>query len=169
MTMTRQTVCAIAITALAGCAQKSEVKKDEPPVASAPPEAAPAQPAAQVEQPAVSKEPTCEAIRVHFPLDSSEIQPEDRSMLENAGECLRKDHALHVTIEGNADERGTEEYNLALGDRRAHAVAKYLKSLGATDKQMKTVSYGKTNPECTEHNESCWSQNRRAAVKPHSR
>jgi peptidoglycan-associated lipoprotein len=70
-----------------------------------------------------------------------------------------------VTIQGNADERGTEEYNMALGDRRARAVAKYLESLGASSAQLATVSFGKENPECNEHDEACWSRNRKAALK----
>ena len=72
---------------------------------------------------------------------------------------------MHVTIEGNADERGTDEYNLALGDQRATSVARYLKALGASPTQLKTVSYGKEKPLCTEHDEECWAKNRRAAVK----
>jgi peptidoglycan-associated lipoprotein len=73
---------------------------------------------------------------------------------------------LHVLIEGNADERGTEEWNIALGDKRATAVAEYLQRLGVSQPQLKTVSYGKERPLCEEHNEECWSKNRRAAVRP---
>jgi peptidoglycan-associated lipoprotein len=108
----------------------------------------------------------CGALRVHFELDSAEIVPADRSLLERPARCLKAAHSLHVTVEGNADERGTEEYNLALGDRRATSVAKYLESLGVSQEQLKTVSYGKENPLCTEHDEACWAKNRRAAVKP---
>jgi peptidoglycan-associated lipoprotein len=71
---------------------------------------------------------------------------------------------LHIAISGNADERGTEEYNMALGDHRAHAVADYLRSLGASDPQLQTVSYGKERPLCGEHDEACWAQNRRAEL-----
>jgi peptidoglycan-associated lipoprotein len=105
-------------------------------------------------------------VRVHFQYDSSEIALRDRPQLERAARCLTDDSHLKVTIEGNADERGTEEYNLALGDRRANAVAMYLASLGASVEQLKTVSYGKENPVCNEHQESCWMKNRRAAVRP---
>jgi peptidoglycan-associated lipoprotein len=108
----------------------------------------------------------CGVLRVHFLLDSAEIADADRQLLERPARCLKASHGLHVTIEGNADERGTEEYNLALGDRRATSVAKYLESLGVSQEQLKTVSYGKENPLCTEHDEACWSKNRRAAVKP---
>jgi peptidoglycan-associated lipoprotein len=107
----------------------------------------------------------CTSVRVHFPFNSDSIDPSDRPQLDRSARCLKADHSLHVTVEGNADERGTEEYNMALGDRRAHAVAKYLEALGASQQQLRTVSFGKENPECKEHDEACWSKNRRAALK----
>ena len=69
---------------------------------------------------------------------------------------------LSVTIEGHADARGTSEYNLALGERRANAVRDYVTSLGVPANRLRTISYGKERPVCTEDTESCWSQNRRA-------
>jgi peptidoglycan-associated lipoprotein len=107
----------------------------------------------------------CTNVRVHFPFNSDEIASSDKPQLDRSARCLKADHSLHVTIEGNADERGTEEYNMALGDRRARSVAKYLESLGASQAQLATVSYGKENPECKEHDEECWAKNRRAALK----
>jgi peptidoglycan-associated lipoprotein len=108
----------------------------------------------------------CGLVRVHFGFNTSNIDEGDKPLLERAATCLKQDHKLHVTIEGNADERGTEEYNLALGDQRARSVATYLERLGASSSQLKTVSYGKEQPECTAHDEECWAKNRRAAVKP---
>jgi peptidoglycan-associated lipoprotein len=107
----------------------------------------------------------CENARVLFTYDSSQLSDQDREVLTRAARCLTSDQKLTVTVEGNADERGTEEYNMALGDRRAAAVQGYLASLGACPAQLKTVSYGKENPLCNEHDEACWSQNRRADVK----
>ncbi len=104
----------------------------------------------------------CTSVRVHFAFNQSDIDSADRDGLERAARCLKYDRNLHIAIAGNADERGTEEYNLALGDRRAHAVAEYLRSLGASEQQLQTVSYGKERPLCSEHDESCWAQNRRA-------
>ena len=106
----------------------------------------------------------CTHVRIHFPFNSSEMDPAETSALQRSARCLKADATLHVTIEGNADERGTEEYNLALGDRRATTVAKYLESLGASEAQLKTVSYGKENPLCSEHDEACWAKNRRAEL-----
>jgi peptidoglycan-associated lipoprotein len=107
----------------------------------------------------------CTAVRVHFPFNSADLSRDDHDQLQRSARCLKADQALHVTVEGNADERGTEEYNLALGDRRAHAVAGYLEELGVTPEQLKTVSYGKDNPLCEQHDEACWSKNRRADLK----
>ena len=104
----------------------------------------------------------CTSVRVHFEFNQSDIAAADRDGLERAARCLKADRDLHISVAGNADERGTEEYNLALGDRRAHAVSDYLRSLGASDQQLQTVSYGKEKPLCSEHDEACWSQNRRA-------
>jgi peptidoglycan-associated lipoprotein len=70
-----------------------------------------------------------------------------------------------VAVEGNCDERGTAEYNMHLGQRRADAVKKYLGGLGIAPKAIKTVSFGKEKPTCTESNESCWQKNRRADLR----
>ena len=107
----------------------------------------------------------CQNVRVHFAFDKAELESGELPLLQRASRCIMADQALHVTVEGNADERGTQEYNLALGDRRANAVEKYLEHLGVSREQLKTVSYGKEHPLCTEHNEGCWAQNRRAALK----
>lgn len=85
------------------------------------------------------------------------------------GSCLRREQGLRVVIEGNADERGTVEYNIALGQRRADAVRQYLEELGVSPAQVRTVSYGEERPMCTEHSEDCWAKNRRAALVPPSR
>jgi peptidoglycan-associated lipoprotein len=109
----------------------------------------------------------CSQLRVHFDFDKADVKDEDKTGLERIARCLRADHALKVTVEGNADERGTEEYNLALGQRRAGVVDEYLVRLGVSGNQLKTISYGFERPVCTQHNEQCWAKNRRAAVKPH--
>ncbi len=107
----------------------------------------------------------CQNIRVHFDFDRADLRTGELSLLQRAARCINAEQGIHITIEGNADERGTQEYNLALGDRRANAVEKYLVKLGVAHDQLKTVSYGKEHPLCTEHNEECWAKNRRAALK----
>ena len=107
----------------------------------------------------------CSTMRVHFEFNQANLESDDTGKLQRMGRCLKADHALHVTVEGNADERGTEEWNLALGDKRASAVEDYLERLGVSKAQLKTVTYGKDHPLCTQHNEDCWAKNRRAALK----
>ena len=104
-------------------------------------------------------------MRVHFDLNAAEVHPDDHANLDRMARCLRADQALRVTIEGNADERGTEEYGLALGQRRAQSIDKYLQSMGVSEAQLMTMSYGKENPVCRAHEEVCWEENRRAALK----
>ena len=110
--------------------------------------------------------PECSDVRVHFDFDKSDLKPEDQQKLQGRVRCFRNNKGLHVTIEGHADERGTEDYNLALGSKRATTVSKYLQALGVDAAQVKTLSYGFEHPVCTEHDEECWSKNRRGEVKP---
>ncbi len=99
---------------------------------------------------------------VYFELDKADLREGDKPVLAKNAEVLKKFDFVRVTVEGHADERGTVEYNLALGERRARAVYDYLVSLGVPADRMKTVSYGKEIPVCSESNEECWARNRRA-------
>ncbi len=101
---------------------------------------------------------------VYFDFDKSEIKPDARSIIEAHAKYLSENRSASVTLEGHADERGTREYNVALGERRANAVRQLMSLLGASGQQLRTVSYGEERPVCTEHNESCWSQNRRVEI-----
>jgi len=111
----------------------------------------------------------CQDTRVHFDFDDATVRPTEKPALERTARCLKADRKMQVLIDGNADERGTIEYNLALGDKRARAVAQYLEGLGASDQQIATVTYGKDRPLCTQHDESCWAENRRAGMVASSR
>ena len=97
-----------------------------------------------------------------FPLDSSDLDDAGRSVVTSNVEVLKKYPQWVVTIEGHCDERGTAEYNLALGDRRAAAVKTYMVSLGIAPDRLRTVSYGKEFPFDQAHTEDAWSKNRRA-------
>jgi peptidoglycan-associated lipoprotein len=101
---------------------------------------------------------------VHFEYDRYAVRGEDRDLLQRQAAWLQKYPQVRVTVEGHCDERGTREYNLALGARRANAVKEYLVSLGISSARVDTISYGKERPICTESNESCWSQNRRGVT-----
>ncbi|HTM26837.1 MAG TPA: peptidoglycan-associated lipoprotein Pal [Vicinamibacterales bacterium] len=97
----------------------------------------------------------------YFDLDSSQIRADARPVLQKNADWMKRWTSTKVTVEGHGDSRGSAEYNLALGDRRAAAVRDYLANLGITADRIQVVSKGKEQPVCTEENESCWQQNRR--------
>ena len=103
--------------------------------------------------------------RVFFETDSSELTPQSRATLDKQAQWLTNySQYSQLTIEGHADERGTREYNIALGARRAQAVRDYLVSRGIQAQRMRTISYGKERPVAVCNDISCWSQNRRAVT-----
>jgi peptidoglycan-associated lipoprotein len=106
-----------------------------------------------------------EAENVQFDFDKSELKPEARAILVKKAEWLRTNSEFSVRIEGHCDERGTNEYNLALGERRANAAWKFLNALGISGNRMTTISYGEERPADPRHNESAWSKNRRDEFK----
>jgi len=97
-----------------------------------------------------------------FDLDKSDLRPDARQALTKDAEFLRSYPQVRVSLEGHCDERGSTEYNLGLGQRRAEAAKDFLISLGITSDRVETISWGKERPFCGEHNEECWQQNRRA-------
>ena len=102
--------------------------------------------------------------RVLFGYDSSELDDDDRSVLDNQAKFLNQNPSLKVTIEGHCDERGTREYNLALGEKRASAVKDYLISVGINSERVSVVSYGKERPQVLGSNKAAWSMNRRSVT-----
>ena len=172
-------VALLVSTGFYGCAKK-QVKETggletQKPMEKAPPEAAPekAPPAAETqakeappgpkEQPESAEEgKEVKALQdVFFDFDSYVIRPDDASVLQHDSEWIKAHPKVIVTVEGNCDERGTVEYNLALGQRRADAVKNYLVSLGIPAGRLKTISFGKSKPFDTGHNEAAWAKNRR--------
>jgi peptidoglycan-associated lipoprotein len=99
---------------------------------------------------------------IHFDFDKFNLVDEARGILKKHAEWLNKNNDVAVVVEGHCDERGTSEYNLALGERRASAAAKYLIDMGVDSKRIKTVSYGEEKPLDPGHNEEAWAKNRRA-------
>jgi peptidoglycan-associated lipoprotein len=97
-----------------------------------------------------------------FDFDKSDIRPDARDALAKSAQFLRSYSQIRVTIEGHCDERGSTEYNLGLGERRAQAARQFLISLGVAPERMETVSFGKEKPFCLTHDEDCWQKNRRA-------
>ena len=103
---------------------------------------------------------------VYFAFDRYDIDEENRRVLRENADRLRRDENLPILVEGHCDERGTIKYNLALGERRAEAVRQYLASLGVDASRIRIVSYGEERPAALGENEEVWSKNRRAEFKP---
>lgn len=103
---------------------------------------------------------------IHFDYDRSAVKQEYVPVMKSNSEWLKQHSAKKIVVEGNCDERGSVEYNIALGWRRARSAKNYLVSLGVSPSRVSTKSYGKERPVCTEHNESCWWRNRRADFVP---
>ena len=99
---------------------------------------------------------------VHFDFDKYDISPEAQAILKEAAAAISKNDKARLMVEGHCDERGTNEYNLGLGDKRANSVKVYLGSLGIPSGRIETISYGEEKPVCNESSEECWSKNRRA-------
>ena len=103
-----------------------------------------------------------ELVDVFFDFDKYDIRPGDAKTLDANANWLKSNSNHLVLIEGHCDERGTNEYNLALGERRAKSTMNYLVSQGVQANRITIISYGEERPQCTEHNEACWAKNRRA-------
>jgi peptidoglycan-associated lipoprotein len=143
------------------------------PAAPAPTESAPATAAPQTPGSTARPSPkefvsVPELKDIHFDFDKYDIRPGDAKVLDSNASWLKSNPDQLLLIEGHCDERGTNEYNLALGERRAKATMNYLVSQGVQANRITIISYGEERPLCTEHSESCWSQNRRShfLVKP---
>jgi len=160
--------CAVLVSACA---------KEEEPVVMAP-EPPPPAPAPVVEAEPVYEEPepaivpgslddliqTAGSDRVFFEFDSSSLTADSRDVLTRQATWMRRFPAVSIRIEGHADERGTREYNLALGSRRANAVKNYLVALGVSDSQVDTISYGKERPAALGSGPDAWAKNRRGVT-----
>jgi peptidoglycan-associated lipoprotein len=163
-------VCVFAASLLgfSSCAKK-QVKADETAkpaeVKKAAPAPAPA-PADDSDRQAKLREiKAFESENIYFDFDKSELKPASRAVLEKKAGWLRANPQYKLKIEGHCDERGTVEYNLALGERRATSSMKYLSALGISADRMSTISYGEERPADPGKNEAAWAKNRRAEFK----
>jgi len=98
---------------------------------------------------------------IYFDFDKAELRDDARATLSELAQWLKDNPSVRIRVDGNCDERGSNEYNLALGENRAASAKKYLVYLGISPDRLETMSYGEEKPVCTESNESCWSKNRR--------
>ena len=148
---------------LGACTHKQEAAATAPPPAPPPPQAA-ARPAPVTSSIIPGSEQDFKVNvgdTVHFAYNEYSVQDTDKSTLSKQASWLSRYPSIKLTIEGHCDERGTREYNLALGARRANAVKEFLVAQGVSAARLETVSYGKERPICTESNDDCWAQNRR--------
>jgi peptidoglycan-associated lipoprotein len=158
---------AVAALAAFGCAHNQQTKTQEtPPAPMATPPPPAAKPVAEAPPPAEDLDGLIRATVIHFEFNQDVLTSESRDHLQKLAEAMRGHSGLHVKIAGNCDERGTEEYNIALGQRRAEVAKKYLAKLGVTSAQIDTVSYGKEKPADPGHSEEAWAQNRRDEFQP---
>ena len=158
--------CLSAALVLGACTHKQEAVNTAPPPAAPPPAAqpAPAPVTSSIIPGSAQDFKVNVGDTVHFAFDQYNVEESDKSILGRQAAWLQKYPAVRVSVEGHADERGTREYNLALGARRANAVKEFLVSQGVSAGRIETVSYGKERPICTESNDSCWAENRRGVT-----
>ena len=153
--------CLSAALVLGACTHKQEAVNTAPPPAPPSPMAAPSPVTSSVIPGSAEDFRVNVGDTVHFGYNEYNIEDADKAVLGRQAQWLAKYPSVRVAVEGHADERGTREYNLALGARRANAVKEYLVSQGVSTGRLETISYGKERPVCTESNEGCWAQNRR--------
>jgi peptidoglycan-associated lipoprotein len=162
-TMTRLLIAAATVAALAACAKKEEVRPEPKP-----------EPQPVVQQPVVDngrytpedldRDPCLVKRVVYFDFDMADIKPEFASILACHAKYLTDRPSARITLEGHADERGSREYNLGLGERRGNAVNSAVLSNGGSASQLTVVSYGEERPTCTDSTDGCWGQNRRVEI-----
>jgi peptidoglycan-associated lipoprotein len=155
---------------LTGCPKQPTKTADVSTEQVKPPSATPPKPSEtpSIETPAVREQEIVGAGKVidalkpvYFDFDKSDIRDDMKPVLAENAKWLKTNTAAKVQIEGHCDERGTNEYNLALGERRAGAIKRYLSALGVEAGRLSTISYGEERPVCGQHEESCWHKNRR--------
>ncbi len=167
----KRLILTAALMAVAGCAtQQKAVVADTTGAKAAPapaPKPAPA-PVAAVDQKQVDLDALLKGMVIQFGFDAADLTPESRTRLDALADALRKTPQAQIRIAGNCDELGTVEYNLALGQKRADAVARYLVTLGVNGTRVETVSYGEEKPVDPRSTEEAYTANRRADLAPKS-
>ncbi|HEX7078800.1 MAG TPA: peptidoglycan-associated lipoprotein Pal [Candidatus Eisenbacteria bacterium] len=156
----------LALTVALGCASRKQVTTATPEPTPPPPTETPAPPQETAPPPPPAEQPTMALEDAFFDFDDASLRQDAKSALEGDAKYLEKNSSANVVIEGHCDERGSVEYNLALGEKRARAAKDYLVSYGIPANRMTTISYGKERPFDPGHSEDAWSKNRRAHFVP---
>lgn len=163
----------ILLASLGGCAKKPKPPAPEPAARMEVP-AAPSSNAPGVSEEELRRRRIMDEARevfqtIYYPLDQSTLDVRAKSVLAGINKFMKEQGEVSFTVAGHCDERGTEEYNLALGEQRARAVTKYLSDLGVSESRMRIISYGEERPASVGRSESSWSLNRRAEFTPEFR
>lgn len=160
----RVAIASLLVLSVAACAKKTTTKapvdNQQAPVV----ETSPADNSGRYTRDSLDSDSCLRQRVVYFDFDRNEIRPEFQAQIACHAEYLRQFPDARVTLEGNTDERGSREYNLGLGERRGNAVQSAVSAAGASFNQLNVVSYGEERPVCKEHDESCWSKNRRVEI-----
>jgi peptidoglycan-associated lipoprotein len=162
--ISRVIFAAMLVAGVAACAKKNV--KAPPPVEEAPPPTSTErmESTGKYTRESLDTDSCLRQRVVYFDLDRAEIKPEFQAQIACHAAYLRQFPEARVRLEGNADERGSREYNLGLGERRGNAVQSALSAAGSSSSQLNVVSYGEERPVCRQHDESCWSKNRRVEI-----
>ena len=159
----RVVFAAMMVAGVASCAKKA-VKPEAAPVDTTPVDTTPVEQAGRYTRDSLDTDSCLRQRVVYFDLDQTVIKPEFQAQIACHAAYLRQFPEARVRLEGNADERGSREYNLGLGERRGNAVQSALSAAGGSSSQLNVVSYGEERPVCRQHDESCWSKNRRVEI-----
>ena len=155
---------ALSLALLYGCAN-TPVETEKPAAPGVEPQGLPVSPPLAGRPVSAAPQIDLSKRSVFYEYDKYDIRDEYRPVLQAHGKYLAENRGKKMLIQGNCDERGSREYNIALGQRRAEGVKRMLVLMGATEGQVEPVSLGEEKPRCTEHSEGCWSQNRRSDMR----
>lgn len=159
----RVALVALLCVGAAACSKKQQVKP-QPPASEPVAQTMPSDTSGKYQLGDLEKDACLRQRVVYFDFDKDEIKPEFQQIMACHAKYLQDRPMAQMRLEGNTDERGSKEYNLGLGERRANAVSSALQANGASGSQISVVSYGKEKPVCREHNEDCWAKNRRVEI-----
>ncbi|HET6545945.1 MAG TPA: peptidoglycan-associated lipoprotein Pal [Rhodanobacteraceae bacterium] len=162
--ITRVVLASVLLVGVAACAKKQQVKPVEEAAPPPPVTTAPAEETGRYTRDSLDSDSCLRQRVIYFDFDRSEIRPEFQAQIACHAEYLKQFPDASVRLEGNADERGSREYNLGLAERRGNAVQSALSAAGVSSSQLNVVSYGEERPVCREHDEACWSKNRRVEI-----
>ena len=160
----RVVIAALLVTSIAACAKKKVKPEAPPPEATTTTQTQSVDTTGRYTRDSLDTDSCLRQRVVYFDLDQTVIKPEFQAQISCHAAYLRQFPDARVRLEGNTDERGSREYNLGLGERRGNAVQSALSAAGSSSSQLNVVSYGEERPVCRQHDESCWSKNRRVEI-----